>query len=73
MSFRTPQVVIPRLPGQYVGGRWQDGADGDPVSAGVLAALGEGAEAVVDDGQVGGLVDVPSAQESPRGDVPVVA
>jgi hypothetical protein len=31
MSFRTPQTIIPRLPGQYVGGRWQD-ADGEPVT-----------------------------------------
>lgn len=32
MSLRTPQTIIPRLPGQYIGGRWQDGADGDPIT-----------------------------------------
>jgi hypothetical protein len=32
MSFRTPQIIIPRLPGQYVNGKWRDGADGDPVT-----------------------------------------
>jgi len=32
VSFRTPQIIIPRLPGQYVNGKWGGGADGGPVT-----------------------------------------
>ncbi|MGB3276116.1 MAG: hypothetical protein WBA82_08005 [Castellaniella sp.] len=37
MSLRAPQTIIPRLPGSYVGGRWQDGPDGDPTA--ILASV----------------------------------
>lgn len=32
MSFRSSQTIIPRLPGEYVNGRWVEGADGEPYT-----------------------------------------
>lgn len=37
MSFRTPQTIVPRLPGDYVNGKWQDGDYGEPFT--VMASV----------------------------------
>jgi hypothetical protein len=37
MSFRKPQTVITRQPGQYVGGRWVDGNENPPTT--IMASI----------------------------------